>query len=1120
LSITASPNYETKSSYTVRIKSTDQGGLSFEKAFTITVTNVNEAPTALALSTSSVAENASSGTTLGALSSTDVDAGNTFTYTLVSGSGSTDNASFAIVGAELRTAGVFDFESKSSYAVRVRTTDAGGLSFDRELTISVTNVNEAPSDIALTANSVAENVAANSTIGSLSTTDVDAGNTFTYTLVAGAGDTDNAAFNISGSSLRITASPNFETKSSYTVRIKTADQGGLSFEKAVTITITNVNEAPSDIALTANSVAENVAANSTIGTLSTTDVDADNTFTYTLVAGTGDTDNAAFNINSNSLRITASPDFETKNSYTVRIKTADQGGLSFEKAVTITITNVNEAPSDIALTANSIAENVAANSTIGTLSTTDSDAGNTFTYTLVAGAGSTDNAAFNINSNSLRITASPDFETKSSYSLRVRSTDQDGLFLDKVFVVSVSDVVENVAPTNITVSINTIDENNAVNAVIGTFSSSDEDAGDSHRYTLVTGTGDTDNASFNVVNNQLRAAISFDFETKKSFALRIRATDAGGLSFEKEFTITVTDLNEDRDGDGAKDDQERAEGTNLLDACSFKLSSQNTEPSDAWKAGDCDGDGLSNQKEKGFGTNPFKADTDGDGESDGVEVTAGTDPKTKQGKESLTFEEGGQEVKTFSAVESGVWSLEKEGPLDQASLFELILNVDKSVTVRFKSPSTPDTYQVNVCATDPSGVRTCTILTIKVTPKPIILNVVIATGEEQELVKDSITNIATIEKAILGDIQEVANFTTNNVLIWTLEGFGPRDDSDFFDLVFETQKQAGPVGGRILYQLRTSDSFVTRVTVVFKQDMKAGIYQVKLSAKDLYGNSTFILLKVTVLANVMAVIPVENPIVIPWGSSQVFETEQQVITSDRERPFLGVKLDDAKLNRFARGDYRLSGEFALPDYIKNPFKLKADKVVRVLPKAAPLDVTLTEKVFAADIEKLFVYVGGFDVVDTVDTIHEVKLYTEGYDNKFFEIKDKNLFWNSADPAAGRTSFTILVRVIDRDGNTLDKSFEITRTRQSLSSLEVYNTFSPNGDGFNEVWGVPGVKFFTGARIQVFDRGGLRIFYTEDPSVKWDGNKDGIPLPVGTYYWVVQVDETNETRRGIVNLLSK
>ncbi|POY36519.1 secretion protein, partial [Flavobacterium alvei] len=68
------------------------------------------------------------------------------------------------------------------------------------------------------------------------------GNTFTYSLVAGTGSTDNAAFNISGSSLRITASPDFETKNSYSIRIRTTDQGGLSFEKAVTITVNDVCE--------------------------------------------------------------------------------------------------------------------------------------------------------------------------------------------------------------------------------------------------------------------------------------------------------------------------------------------------------------------------------------------------------------------------------------------------------------------------------------------------------------------------------------------------------------------------------------------------------------------------------------------------------------------------------------------------------------------------------------------------------------------------------------------------------------------------------------------------------------------------------------------------------------
>ena len=302
--------------------------------------------------------------------------------------------------------------------------------------------NSAPTNLSLSASSINENVAANSTVGALSSTDPNTGNTFTYSLVAGTGSTDNASFNISGSNLRVTSSPDFETKSSYAIRLRTTDQGSLSYEKQFTVTVNDLNEAPTDISLSASSINENVAANSTIGTLSSTDVDAANTFTYTLVAGTGSTDNASFNISGSNLRITSSPDFEIKSSYAIRVRTTDQGGLFFEKQFTVTINNLNEAPTDISLSASSINENVAANSTVGTLSSTDADTANTFTYTLVAGTGSTDNASFNISGSNLRITSSPDFETKSSYAIRVRTTDQGGLFFEKQFTITINNLVE------------------------------------------------------------------------------------------------------------------------------------------------------------------------------------------------------------------------------------------------------------------------------------------------------------------------------------------------------------------------------------------------------------------------------------------------------------------------------------------------------------------------------------------------------------------------------------------------------------------------------------------------------------------------------------------------------
>jgi hypothetical protein len=116
--------------------------------------------------------------------------------------------------------------------------------------------------------------------------------------------------------------------------------------------------------------------------------------------------------------------------------------LFAERSFVINVTSGNTAPSDITLSSSAIAENLGANATVGALSTTDGNASDTFTYSLVAGTGDTDNAAFNISGNALRATNSLDFETKSSYTVRVRSTDQGGLFTEKAFVITVIDMPE------------------------------------------------------------------------------------------------------------------------------------------------------------------------------------------------------------------------------------------------------------------------------------------------------------------------------------------------------------------------------------------------------------------------------------------------------------------------------------------------------------------------------------------------------------------------------------------------------------------------------------------------------------------------------------------------------
>jgi hypothetical protein len=339
-------DYEDKSSLSVRLQVTDQGGLTYKETFTITVTDLNDPPSDVTFSNLSVAENSASGTTVGTASTTDPDAGDTHTYTLVAGDGDTDNGSFTIDGSTLKTNAVFDYETKNSYSIRVQTDDGNGGTFQKSFTVTVTDVNEnqAPTDITFSNLSVAENSASGTTVGTASTTDPDAGDTHTYTLVAGDGDTDNGSFTIDGSTLKTNAVFDYETKNSYSIRVQTDDGNGGTFQKSFTVTVTDANDAPTDSALSNASIDENKASGSTIGTLSATDPDAGDTHTWSLVPGDGSTDNASFTIDSSTLKSAAVFNYEAKNSYSIRVRATDSANNNFEKVFTITIVNVNEAP--------------------------------------------------------------------------------------------------------------------------------------------------------------------------------------------------------------------------------------------------------------------------------------------------------------------------------------------------------------------------------------------------------------------------------------------------------------------------------------------------------------------------------------------------------------------------------------------------------------------------------------------------------------------------------------------------------------------------------------------------------------------------------------------------------
>ncbi|MDZ4667751.1 MAG: cadherin domain-containing protein [bacterium] len=533
-------NYEAKQIYNIYVQSSD-GLASVTKQFLITILDSNDAPTSLSLSNNTISENLASSTFISTLNSDDVDAAQSFNYSLVAGLGSNNNANFRISNDSLYSNAVFNFEAKSAYSIRIRTTDNGLLSFEKQFEIVVNNANDNPTDISLSSNEITENKISRTFIGSLSTADQDVANNFGYSLVTGVGSTDNSAFIITAGELRSNRIFNYEQQKSFNIRIQTNDGNGGSYEKAFTIFVMDSNDAPSNIVLSTNIIAENLPIGSKVCEISTIDQDTNDAFLYSFANVQGNS-NSNFLIIGNELRSNAIFDFETKNFYIIVLNSTDAAGATYTKQFVINIKDSVDAPTALDISNNSVAENEATDAYVGTLNASDADQFSGFTYTLVSGAGSTNNNSFKISNDSVLTVSSFDFEIKKSYSIRVRVTDATNASFEKAIAINILDA--NDAPTQVALSNNKLSENKAILTEIGALSTSDVDANDLHNYSLVSGTGSTDNALFIIADNKLLSNFTANYEVKNSYSLRIATTDKGASSYEAIFVINIVDVGE------------------------------------------------------------------------------------------------------------------------------------------------------------------------------------------------------------------------------------------------------------------------------------------------------------------------------------------------------------------------------------------------------------------------------------------------------------------------------------------------------------------------------------------------------------------------------------------------
>ena len=425
----------------------------------------NFAPTNWSVSSTSFNENIASGSTVATLIGIDEDENDTHTFKFTASAiYGPDNNKFSIEGNQLKINEVPDYELKNTYTISFEAIDSSGLSSgSRYIELAVNDIADEVAAVISTPSS--ENfegiptITINENITAVHTYSAD--ETVTWSLGADStSSTDYTLFSINSTTgaLSFKNAPDYENPTDslknniYALTVKATDSSGNTSDQRLWISINNVNEAPTDLQLTSTSFNENIPESTIVSAMVSTDDDTSDPRTYSLVSGSGDTDNNLFNlfkgIGLTYLKIKSSPDYESKSSYDIRLQVTDSGGNSDIKAFTLSVNDLNETPTALTLSATSFNENIDNGSTVATLSTTDTDSSDTHTYSLVSGSNDTDNNSFTINGSSLTIKSSPDYETKSTYKIRLQTTDSGSETYSKAFTLSVNDFSNEIQGTN------------------------------------------------------------------------------------------------------------------------------------------------------------------------------------------------------------------------------------------------------------------------------------------------------------------------------------------------------------------------------------------------------------------------------------------------------------------------------------------------------------------------------------------------------------------------------------------------------------------------------------------------------------------------------------------------
>ena len=567
LTLNYAPNKNGSSDITIR--ATDSGGEFVETTFTVTVNAVNDSPTSSGLANITVSKDAPDSVIDLLTAFTDEeDLDTDLIYTIQSNT-NTSLFTTSTVDAAANTLTLnYAPNQIGSSEITLRATDSNGAFVETLFTVTVNAINNPPTSSGLADITVDED-AANSVINLFAGfTDVeDADTVLTYSLSNNSNTGLFTATTIDGvaGTLTLEYAPNQNGSSDITVRA--TDSNGLFVETLFTVTVNSINDLPTfnhftDIVETTNENDEiEITFSELIAQGDEFDIEdgVDGFIVKTLTSGNlrigADAGSATlWNATTNNL-INAghhaywTPDRDTnsiQNAFELVVKDNLNAESITNIMAQIEVIAINRAPISNNQTF-SISENSPNGTVVGTVTASDADLADSLSFSIIAG---NSNNAFSINRSSGEITVNDsvqlDFENISNFIVTVQVTDNGVGNLSDTASIGIQVADTNESPDSITLTNTHIDESIETSSghTVGLLNATDEDTADTFTYTI---NGGADQLNFSVGGTNQDELIISDgilvFENQSTYEITVRVTDAGGLSHDETFMVTINQLN-------------------------------------------------------------------------------------------------------------------------------------------------------------------------------------------------------------------------------------------------------------------------------------------------------------------------------------------------------------------------------------------------------------------------------------------------------------------------------------------------------------------------------------------------------------------------------------------------